>query len=241
MLRTAIAHDVDVHVVPRFFDCGVAPEGPDTDDVHGIPLYRVRRAALRAPAWALKRGLDIVVAGTVLLVTAPLSALIAATVALSSRGPVLFHQTRVGQGGHVIDVPKFRTLRVNHDSDTRWSVEDDPRVTPVGRVLRATSLDELPQLWKVLQGEMSLVGPRPERPFFVERFSLTIDGYDDRHRLPVGVTGWAQVHGLRGDTSIEERARYDNQYIEHWSLWRDLVILVRTVAEVARSFRAASR
>jgi exopolysaccharide biosynthesis polyprenyl glycosylphosphotransferase len=241
VLRTAIAHDVDVHVVPRFFDCGVAPEGPDTDDVHGIPLYRVRRAALRAPAWILKRAIDVTVAATVLLVTAPLAALIAAAVTLTSRGPVLFHQRRVGQGGHEIDVPKFRTLRVNHDSDTRWSVDDDPRVTPVGRVLRATSLDELPQLWKVLQGEMSLVGPRPERPFFVERFSLSIDGYDDRHRLPAGLTGWAQVHGLRGDTSIEERARYDNQYIEHWSLWRDLVILVRTVAEVVRSFRGTAR
>ncbi len=238
VLRTAVAHDVDVHVVPRFFDCGVAPEGPDTDDVHGIPLYRVRRAALRAPAWTLKRILDVTIAGGVLLVTAPLCALIALAVKLSSPGPVLFHQKRVGQGSQEIDVPKFRTLRVNHDSDTRWSVDADPRVTAVGKVLRATSLDELPQLWRVVQGRMSLVGPRPERPFFVERFSLSIDGYDDRHRLPAGLTGWAQVHGLRGDTSIEERARYDNQYIEHWSIWRDLVILIRTVAEVFRSLRS---
>ncbi len=240
VLRTAVAHRVDVHVVPRFFDCGVAPEGPDTDDVHGIPLYRVRRAALRAPAWTLKRVLDVTVAGTVLLVTAPLSAIIAIAVKLSSRGPVLFRQRRVGQGGQQIEVPKFRTLRVNHDSDTRWSVDDDPRVTLVGRILRATSLDELPQLWTVLQGKMSLVGPRPERPFFVERFSMSIDGYDDRHRLPAGLTGWAQVHGLRGDTSIEERARYDNQYIEHWSLWRDIVILIRTAAEVLRGLRSPS-
>ena len=238
VLRTAVAHDVDVHVVPRFFDCGVAPVGPDTDDVHGIPLYQVRRAALRAPAWTLKRILDITVAGTVLIVTAPLCALIAAAVKLSSPGPVLFHQKRIGQRSQEIDVPKFRTLRVNHDSDTRWSVDDDPRVTLVGKVLRATSLDELPQLWRVVEGKMSLVGPRPERPFFVERFSLSIDGYDDRHRLPAGLTGWAQVHGLRGDTSIEERARYDNQYIEHWSIWRDLVILIRTVAEVLRSMRS---
>ncbi len=123
---------------------------------------------------------------------------------------------------------------MNHDSDTRWTVEDDPRVTPVGRFLRAVSLDELPQLWSVVKGDMSLVGPRPERPFFVERFSRSVDGYDDRLRLPVGLTGWAQVHGLRGDTSIDARARYDNQYIQHWTLWRDIVILVRTFTEVVR-------
>jgi len=241
VLRTAVQHRVDVHVVPRFFDCGVAPEGPETDDVRGIPLYRVRRAALRAPAWAMKRLLDVAVAGTVLLVTAPLLAVTALAVKLSSPGPVLFRQKRIGQHGEEIDVAKFRTLRVNHDSDTRWSVDDDPRVTAVGRILRATSLDELPQLWGVLRGRMSLVGPRPERPFFVERFGASIDGYGDRHRLPAGLTGWAQVHGLRGDTSIEERSRYDNQYIEHWSLWRDFVILVRTLAEIARSLRATSR
>jgi lipopolysaccharide/colanic/teichoic acid biosynthesis glycosyltransferase len=156
-------------------------------------------------------------------------------VKLSSPGPVLFRQQRIGQHGEEISVAKFRTLEVNHDSDTRWSADDDPRVTTVGRILRATSLDELPQLWGVLRGRMSLVGPRPERPFFVERFGASIDGYGDRHRLPAGLTGWAQVHGLRGDTSIEERSRYDNQYIEHWSLWRDVVILIRTAAEVARS------
>jgi len=241
VLRTAVRYDVDVHVVPRFFDCGVAPEGPDTDDVQGIPLYRVRRAALRAPAWYLKRLADVVVSGLILILTAPLLALIAAAVKLTSPGPVLFRQERIGQDSQEIDVPKFRTMRVNHDSDTRWSVDHDPRVTTVGRVLRATSLDELPQLWSVFTGQMSLVGPRPERAFFVARFRRSVRGYNDRHRLPVGLTGWAQVHGLRGDTSIEERARYDNQYIEHWSLWRDAVILIRTVAEVFRSTRTGLR
>jgi exopolysaccharide biosynthesis polyprenyl glycosylphosphotransferase len=234
VLRTAVQHNVDVHVVPRFFDCGVAPEGPDTDDVHGIPLYRVQRAALRAPAWVLKRCLDVVVGGIAVVLTAPLAGVIAVLVKITSPGPVLFHQTRVGQYCEKINVTKFRTLRINHDSDTRWSVDDDPRVTPVGRFLRAVSLDELPQLWSVVKGDMSLVGPRPERPFFVERFSTSVEGYDDRHRLPVGLTGWAQVHGLRGDTSIDARARYDNQYIQHWTLWRDLVILARTLAEVLR-------
>jgi len=237
VLRTAAECRVDLHVVPRFFDCGVTPEGPDTDDVRGIPVYRVRRAALRRPAWVMKRVLDVAVAGTVLVLTAPIQAVVALAVKLTSPGPVLFRQQRVGQRGQTIEVAKFRSLACNGDSDTRWNVNGDPGVTKVGRVLRATSLDELPQLWSIVKGDMSLVGPRPERPFFVERFSQSIDGYDDRHRLPVGLTGWAQVHGLRGDTSIEERARYDNQYIEHWSLWRDIVILVRTVAEVVRSAR----
>ena len=234
VLRVAVAHDTDVHIVPRFFDCGVTPTGPDTDDVRGIPLYRVHRAALRARAWYAKRVVDVVVAGGVLVVMSPVLALVALAVKLSSPGPVFFRQERIGQDGREIEVPKFRTLRVNYDSDTQWNVADDPRLTGVGRLIRRTSIDELPQLWSVLKGDMSLVGPRPERPFFVRRFTADINGYGDRHRLPVGLTGWAQVHGLRGDTSIEERARFDNQYIEHWSLWRDFVILLRTVAEVVR-------
>jgi exopolysaccharide biosynthesis polyprenyl glycosylphosphotransferase len=241
VLRTAVQHHVEVHIVPRFFDCGVAPEGPDIDDVRGIPLYRVRRAALRAPVWMFKRVIDVTVAGTILTLSSPILALVALGVKLSSPGPILFRQRRVGQDGREIDVPKFRTLRVNHDSDTQWSVTGDERLTPIGRFLRRTSLDELPQLWAVLRGDMSLVGPRPERPFFVRQFSADVYGYKDRHRLPVGLTGWAQVHGLRGDTSIEERARLDNHYIEHWSLWRDVVVLARTIAEVVRGARTPPR
>jgi exopolysaccharide biosynthesis polyprenyl glycosylphosphotransferase len=241
VLRAAVQHHVEVHIVPRFFDCGVAPVGPDIDDVRGIPLYRVRRAALRAPAWMFKRVLDVTVAGTVLVLSSPILALVALGVKLSSPGPILFRQRRVGQDGREIDVLKFRTLRVNDDSDTQWSVDGDERLTPIGRFLRRTSLDELPQLWSVLRGDMSLVGPRPERPFFVRQFSADVYGYKDRHRLPVGLTGWAQVHGLRGDTSIEERARFDNHYIEHWSLWRDVVVLARTIAEVLRGARTPPR
>ena len=136
VLRTAVQYEVDVHVVPRFFDCGVTPEGPDTDDVQGIPLYRVRRAALRAPAWFVKRILDVAVSGVVLVATAPLFAVLAVAVKLSSPGPVFFRQERIGQDSHTIDVPKFRTLRVNHDSDTHWSADQDPRVTGIGRLLR---------------------------------------------------------------------------------------------------------
>jgi lipopolysaccharide/colanic/teichoic acid biosynthesis glycosyltransferase len=179
----------------------------------------------------------VTIAGIGLLVALPLLVACAVAVKLTSPGPVLFRQARIGQGGREIEVLKFRTVEPNYDSDTQWSVDDDPRLTKVGGFLRRTSIDELPQLWSVLKGDMALVGPRPERPYFVRRFTADIEGYGARHRLPVGLTGWAQVHGLRGDTSIEERVRFDNQYVEHWSLWRDVVVLVRTFAEVVRSAR----
>jgi exopolysaccharide biosynthesis polyprenyl glycosylphosphotransferase len=237
VLRSAVQHRIEVHVVPRFFDCGITPEEPDIDDVRGIPLYRVRRAALQTPSWIFKRVLDMLVAGAVLCLAAPVIGLVALAVKFSSPGTVIFRQRRVGKDGRAFEMLKFRTMRHIDDSDTQWSVTDDAHMTPIGRFLRRTSLDELPQLWNVLRGDMSLVGPRPERPFFVTRFSAEVDGYNDRHRLPVGLTGSAQVHGLRGDTSIEERARCDNHYIENWSIWRDVVILGRTAAEVVRGAR----
>jgi lipopolysaccharide/colanic/teichoic acid biosynthesis glycosyltransferase len=140
----------------------------------------------------------------------------------------------VGERGVIVDVLKFRSMRVNSRSDVEWNPTNDA-VTKIGKVLRVTGLDELPQLWNILKGDMSLVGPRPERPFFVEQFKADVPRYDDRHRVPVGLTGLAQVHGLRGDTSIDERARLDNQYIENWSLWRDVVILFQTFAAVIRN------
>ncbi|MCU1461625.1 MAG: exopolysaccharide biosynthesis polyprenyl glycosylphosphotransferase [Acidimicrobiales bacterium] len=234
VLRACEAASIEVHVLPRFFELGVAPSGPDTEEVWGIPLVRVKRAALRSRTWRMKRAFDLVVATIALVLSAPIFAMVALAVRVSSPGPVLFRQKRVGQGGQLVQVLKFRTLEVNDDSDRTWSVVTDVRVTPVGKFLRATSLDELPQLLNVMRGEMSLVGPRPERPHFVSEFNERVVRYDDRHRVPVGMTGWAQVHGLRGDTSIEERARFDNRYIEHWSLWRDIVILGRTIAAVMR-------
>jgi lipopolysaccharide/colanic/teichoic acid biosynthesis glycosyltransferase len=152
-------------------------------------------------------------------------------------GPgVLFRQERVGLDGRPFELLKFRSLRPadEEESQTRWSVASDDRLGPVGRLLRRTSLDELPQLWNVLRGDMTLVGPRPERPHFVAQFSGSTPRYMARHRVPAGLTGWAQVHGLRGDTSIEERARFDNRYIESWSMWSDVKILLRTVASVVR-------
>jgi exopolysaccharide biosynthesis polyprenyl glycosylphosphotransferase len=226
----------DIHVVPRFFELGVGVE-QTSDDISGIPISLLRRAPHRSLTWPVKRAFDIVVASLALVATSPVMAFAALAVRLSSPGPILFRQRRLGQGMKTIEVMKFRTMRVNEDSDTTWSVLRDERLTPIGRVLRQTHLDELPQLINVLRGDMSLVGPRPERPYFAELFSAEIPGYGDRHRVPVGITGWAQVHGLNGDTSIEERVRFDNRYIESWSLWRDLVILARTGAAVLTGLR----
>jgi lipopolysaccharide/colanic/teichoic acid biosynthesis glycosyltransferase len=188
-------------------------------------------------AWPAKRVFDVLVAGTVLLLLSPLLAILAIGVKLDSPGPILFRQQRVGQYGRTFELLKFRSLRVNSDSDVRWSVVGDDRQTRLGAWMRRFSVDELPQLWNVVRGDMSLIGPRPERPHFVEEFSDAVAGYEDRHRLPVGLTGWAQINGLRGDTSIDDRAKYDNHYIDHWSLLRDLTILVATVSAVLRDAR----
>jgi exopolysaccharide biosynthesis polyprenyl glycosylphosphotransferase len=182
----------------------------------------------------VKRVFDLVVAAMTLALVGPLFLAIAVLVRLSSRGPVLFRQVRIGQNGRIFELLKFRSMTVNDDSDTTWSVRNDHRVTRVGAFLRKSSLDELPQLLNVLKGDMSLVGPRPERPHFNGEFTVTVPTYVDRLRVPTGITGWAQVHGLRGDTSIAERTKFDNFYIEHWSLSLDVVIMLRTVTAVLK-------
>ncbi len=233
VLRTAMLRAVQVHIVPRFFEVGVAPRGSDVDDLWGIPVYRVRQAALQRWAWRFKRALDVAVAGTMLLLALPVMAMAAVAVKFASPGPVLFRQRRIGQHGEEIEVLKFRTLPTDHIDDAFNTAE--ARYHNIGWFLRRSSIDELPQLWNVLRGDMSIVGPRPERGYLVEQFNDEVYGYRDRHRLPVGLTGWAQVHGLRGETSLRERVRFDNHYIEHWSLWHDFVILMRTVAAVFQS------
>ncbi|HEX2063926.1 MAG TPA: exopolysaccharide biosynthesis polyprenyl glycosylphosphotransferase [Acidimicrobiales bacterium] len=232
VIRACDDASVEIHVLPRFFELAAVPPCLDTDNLWGIPLIRLRRSLIHRSCRRAKRVFDVVVAAALLVLTAPVCAVIHLLVRLSSPGPVLFRQRRVGEDGQEIEVLKFRSLRMNDDSDTQWCVSEDDRRTPIGAVLRKTSLDELPQLLNVLRGDMSLVGPRPERPHFVQRFSDEVPGYPDRHRAPAGMTGWAQVHGLRGDTSIEDRARFDNQYIEYWSLWNDIVILARTAREM---------
>jgi exopolysaccharide biosynthesis polyprenyl glycosylphosphotransferase len=234
VFRTCEDASVEIHVLPRFFELATAMNSRNVDDVWGYPLLRLRRSLLRRHSRFVKRTFDATVAALALVVVSPLYAAIAAVVKLTSPGPVHFRQQRVGERGVIVEVLKFRSMRVNPRSDIEWNPTNDA-VTRIGHVLRVTGLDELPQLWNILKGDMSLVGPRPERPFFVEQFKAEVPRYDDRHRVPVGLTGLAQVHGLRGDTSIDERARLDNQYIENWSLWRDVVILFQTFSAVIRN------
>jgi exopolysaccharide biosynthesis polyprenyl glycosylphosphotransferase len=236
ILRASERVPAEIHVVPRFFELSGVPQGAPVDDVAGIPLFHLRRPALRPGARFQKRAFDIAVASTLFLLSLPVFGIIALAVRLSSEGPVLFRQKRVGLNGKLFEIIKFRTMYVNDESDTAWIAERDrERVTPIGHILRAASLDELPQLINVIRGEMSLVGPRPERPHYTGRFAETVSRYDDRHRVVGGITGWAQINGRsRGLDSVPERARLDNYYIENWSLWGDLVIVARTVAVLFR-------
>ncbi|MEU6527413.1 exopolysaccharide biosynthesis polyprenyl glycosylphosphotransferase [Streptomyces sp. NPDC046924] len=183
-----------------------------------------------------KRLLDILVSGTLLMLVGPLLLACAAALRISDGPGVVFRQERIGRNGKPFTLLKFRTYRPadEHESATRWSVADEHEMRRFCRMLRRTSLDELLQLWNVLRGDMSLVGPRPERPYFVAQFSHTYQGYAARHRMRTGITGLAQVHGLRGDTSIEDRSRFDNAYIDDWSLWQDVCILLRTAASLVR-------
>jgi exopolysaccharide biosynthesis polyprenyl glycosylphosphotransferase len=233
-------HDgVTVHVVPRLFELTLGR--CDAELVRGIPLIRLPGEPARLRRWAIKRIIDITGAAVGLVLLAPVLALCALAVRWESGAAgVLFRQQRIGRDGVPFSMLKFRSLTPSseHESQVRWSISDDDRLGPVGRLLRVSSLDELPQLLNVLRGDMSLVGPRPERPFFVEQFQRLYGGYADRHRVPAGITGWAQIHGLRGDTSIEERVRFDNYYIENWSLGLDLKIVIRTVGSMLSIHRA---
>ncbi|MBV9354869.1 MAG: exopolysaccharide biosynthesis polyprenyl glycosylphosphotransferase, partial [Chloroflexi bacterium] len=195
--------------------------------------------------FAIKHAFDRTFAALALIALAPLMLLIALGVRVSSPGPILFRQRRVGRDGREFDVLKFRTMRVP-DSNENFAppegcapggIEGDDRRTRVGAFLRDFSLDEIPQFINVLRGEMSVVGPRPERPEFVRRFTVEVQRYDDRHRVKSGITGWAQVNGLRGQTSIADRVEWDNYYVRNWSLRLDLRILAMTVGEVLGEFR----
>lgn len=234
MLRTCDRLDADISVVPRLFE--LAHGGRDTDEIDGVTLVRLRRAPFRSPMWRLKRVMDILMSASGLLLLSPLLASVALLVRVVDGPGVIFRQERVGLDGHRFDLLKFRSLKPadESESDTRWNVRNDDRMSWLGKALRTSSIDELPQLINILTGDMSVVGPRPERPHFVATFDGAFPRYGARHRVPCGLTGWAQIHGLRGDTSIEDRARFDNYYIENWSLWLDLKIVLRTVGTFAK-------
>ncbi len=240
-VRECQALGVEVSLVPRLYES--MNERTTLDHVGGLPLLTLRSVDPRGWQFAVKHAFDRTAAALGLLMSAPVMLGIALAVRGSSPGPILFRQRRVGRDGREFDVLKFRTMRVAPPAAAQFELPDDcapggvegsDRRTPIGRLLRDLSLDELPQLINVLRGDMSIVGPRPERPEFAARFARDVARYEDRHRVKSGITGWAQVHGLRGQTSISDRVEWDNYYILNWSLRLDLRIIALTVAEVLR-------
>ncbi|MBK6911861.1 MAG: sugar transferase [bacterium] len=204
-------------------------------EISGKPVLKLKTLTMAGLGYVAKRLMDFSVSALIIVGFSLLYALIAIAVYLDSGKPLLYRQRRVGMDGNEFDMLKFRTMKTDAESGTGavWAVRNDPRVTRVGRFLRRWSLDELPQFWSVLRGDMSLVGPRPERPEFVYKFAEYIPNYLDRHRVKAGLTGWAVVNGFRGsETTIEERTAYDLYYVENWSLWLDIRILLRTFAAV---------
>ena len=258
--RIAREHEIDLYLVAlplesqhRLFDCLVLCEQVDVDfefvpdllqlmtrrarvtDLDGLPLISLKEFPLTGWNAVAKRAVDLTLAVIALPFLLPVFAAMAIAIKLDSPGPAFYRQTRMGRDGRAFEMLKFRSMRADaeRESGPVWTAEADPRRTRLGTWLRATSLDELPQIWNVLKGEMSLVGPRPERPYFVEQFTGRVPNYFDRHRVKSGMTGWAQVNGLRGNTPIEERTRYDLFYIENWSLLFDLRILLLTFRALA--------
>jgi exopolysaccharide biosynthesis polyprenyl glycosylphosphotransferase len=222
---------VDIKVYPDMF--AYMARDLSVDELGGMPLLTVRDIALRGWKLSLKRGLDVVGSVIGLIFLSPLMLLTAVLIRLESAGAVFYAQERMGLDGRPFQMIKFRSMREDaEDKGPGWTVKDDPRVTHIGRFMRRTSWDEIPQLINVFTGEMSLVGPRPERPIYVYEFRERIPRYMERHREKAGMTGWAQVNGLRGDTSIEERTDYDLWYVENWSLWLDIKIIMRTVLNI---------
>ncbi len=229
----------NVRVFPDLFQI-IASE-LSIDDLDGLPLLTVRDVALRGWKLTVKRSMDLIGSALSLVVLSPFMLLVALLIKLESKGPVFYTQIRVGLDGKPFPMLKFRSMRVDAEEESGpvWAQEGDPRRTMMGSLLRKTSIDELPQLINVLLGDMSLVGPRPERPVFVEQFKQVVPRYMERHKEKAGITGWAQVNGLRGNTSIVERTKYDLYYIENWSILFDLKIILRTLLNQFRGDRNA--
>ena len=236
---------VEVSMVPRFYEKVVGHIG--IEYLGGIPLMTAQPTNPRSWQFAIKYAADRLVAALLLVIVSPVLLVASVAVWASMGRPIFFRQRRAGLDGRVFEILKFRSMRPPCAADDAGAlapgmapggVEGVDRRTRVGAFLRRTSIDELPQLWNVLRGEMSLVGPRPERPEYVDLFSDQIDRYGERHRVKAGITGWAQVHGLRGQTSLSDRVEWDNYYIENWSLWLDVKILLLTIIQIVRPSQA---
>jgi exopolysaccharide biosynthesis polyprenyl glycosylphosphotransferase len=218
---------VSIRVFPDVFQ--IMASEVTIGDLGGLPLLTIRDVALRGWKLGLKRTVDVIFSSLALLFLSPIMMLTAIAIKLDSRGPALFVQERMGLDARPFPMVKFRSMRQDAEAHgPGWTVQNDPRRTRIGTFIRRTSIDELPQFINVLVGDMSLVGPRPEQPAYVEQFRQSIPRYMDRHREKAGLTGWAQINGQRGDSSITERTKYDLWYIENWSLWLDFKIMVRT-------------
>jgi exopolysaccharide biosynthesis polyprenyl glycosylphosphotransferase len=237
---------VEVSIVPRFYEKVVGHIG--IEYLGGIPLLTAQPTNPRSWQFAIKYAADRLVAALLLVLVSPVLLAGSLAVWLSMGRPIFFRQARAGLDGNVFQILKLRSMRPPcaetggagelAPGTAPGGVEGADRRTRVGAFLRRTSLDELPQLWNVLRGEMSLVGPRPERPEYVALFSDQIERYGERHRVKAGITGWAQVHGLRGQTSLADRVEWDNYYIENWSLWLDVKILLLTIIAIVRPTQA---
>ncbi|EKD69340.1 MAG: sugar transferase [uncultured bacterium] len=233
IIRICEKNNIDIHIVPDIFY--FITSNSSINNMEGIPVISLYDPPLAGMGGFMKRAMDLILSFLGLIVLSPLLLLLAALVKWGSKGPIFYSQERVGLDNRPFMMYKFRSMYTDSEfqSGPKWADKNDPRCTRIGAILRKTSLDELPQLFNVLKGDMSLVGPRPERPFFVQKFKEEIKDYMKRHRVKAGITGWAQVNGLRGSsTSLEQRIQYDLYYIENWSLWFDVKILFKTVMVV---------
>ena len=220
---------VEVKALPAI--CEFMSLRAEAEMFEGLPLITLQGSPLHGWNLVIKRVLDVVGASAALVLFAPVLFTVALLVKLTSSGPIFFRQLRMGLDGQAFEMLKFRSMKPDAESETGpvWTQPNDDRRTPIGAFLRRTSLDELPQFWNVLRGEMSIVGPRPERPEFIARFRETLPQYMLRHKMKAGITGWAQINGWRGNTSLEKRIQHDLYYIEHWSIWFDIKIMLLTV------------
>ncbi len=210
------------------------PAQPSVDMIEDIPIINIRYVPLDDDFNKfLKYSSDYIISIIAIIITSPVMIIIAIAIKLTSRGPVIFKQERIGHNGKPFMMYKFRSMKIQNpkDEESEWTTKDDPRKTFIGNIIRKTSIDELPQFFNVLNGDMSVVGPRPERPYFVEQFKEDIPKYMVKHQVKPGITGWAQIHGCRGDTSIDKRIEYDIEYVENWHMGLDLAIMIKTAVK----------
>jgi len=238
VLKMTEGKNIDIFFIPDLV--GLITSGFTTIEGEDFILLQLKSFSLSGWQGFLKRIFDIILSISGIILLSPLLILTALFIKLTSRGPVFYRQERIGMDGRIFRIIKFRSMVADAEVETGpvWAKKKDVRVTPVGALLRRTSIDELPQLFNVIRGDMSLVGPRPERPEFVKEFELFVPKYHERHRFRSGITGWAQVNGLRGQSSIEERTKYDVYYIENWSLFFDLKILILTIIAIFKGENA---